>query len=110
MPAAFLRTADRIDSGNGSVEHPGLQKRKAAPAVHLALDELEPVDLPLDGAVAPFVLQRCADGGQVTAQTAGKAFHGAKATGARRRDSAELEHWLAAAHQSDEALHQVDQL
>src|SRR5262245_32941189 len=68
--SSCLRHSGRLISGCGSVlgEDATTYESKPGPAVHLPLDRFEPIDVPLDGTLTPFVSQGCFDGAVVPAQ------------------------------------------
>jgi hypothetical protein len=59
------------------------QQIEPRPAKHLALEQLQPIDVPFDRALAPRQRDRGLDGGIVRAQPSGKAPEGQEGAGGR---------------------------
>jgi len=68
------RSSDFGHARTRAVNDPGTQQGQTGPAVHLAFDHLEPIDVAFHRAVAPLLLQRCSYGCLVLADALGEAL------------------------------------
>ena len=66
-----------LTSGSGVCEHPTAQQIEPGASIHVALDDLEPIDLTLDLAVAPGLRQCSAHRILVATQAGGERRQGA---------------------------------